>query len=191
MKDFLPELRTIKENSFDGVLCSAVLMHLLEELLFDSVYSIRRVLKENGRLLISVPSDLKYQGNRDGEGRLFNGITLENFQLIFERIGFRLISRWDNDDSQGCQERQWATMLFSLEAVDGSRNLDKIEGVLSKDKKDTTYKLALFRALAELVMTNYISALWLLNGRIILAQHRSICDPNTNTQLIEKKYDEN
>ncbi len=118
-KDALPGLKTISDDAFDGVLCSAVLMHLPEELLFDSVYSIRRIIKENGRLLISVPNDLPYEGNRDKHGRLFNGVTPDNFQLIFERIGFRLINWWDDDDSLGRQERHWATMLFSLETTDG------------------------------------------------------------------------
>lgn len=166
--DSLPDLMTVKDKLFDGVLCSAVLMHLPEELLFDSVYSIRRVLKENGRLLISVPLGLSLNGNRDEEGRLFNGITPENFRLIFERIGFRLISRWDDDDSMGRPGRHWATLLFTLDSTDGVRSLDKIEGILNKDKKDATYKLALFRALAEIAMTSYNSVFWLLDGRVAL-----------------------
>ncbi|PKL18221.1 MAG: hypothetical protein CVV49_07135 [Spirochaetae bacterium HGW-Spirochaetae-5] len=40
---------------FDGILCSAVLMHITDDRLFDAAYCIRNNLKENGRLLISVP----------------------------------------------------------------------------------------------------------------------------------------
>ncbi|MGD9210221.1 MAG: class I SAM-dependent methyltransferase [Desulfobacteraceae bacterium] len=168
-KDALPDLKRIPKESYDGILCSAVLMHLPKELLFDSAYAIRRILKTGGRLLISIPVDSTIENNRDSKGRLFNGVTPENFQLIFERIGFRMISRWDDPDSLGREQRNWVVMLFVLESTDGSRSLDKIEGILNKDKKDATYKLALFRSLAEIAMTHYNSALWLPDGRIAIS----------------------
>jgi hypothetical protein len=37
---------------------------------------------------------------------------------------------------------------------------------LNRDKKDATYKPALFRALAELATTSYHAAVWLPEGRI-------------------------
>ena len=92
-------------------------MHLPEKQLFDASFSIRRVLKENGRLLISIPLEDKTvdpKTNRDKRGRLFNGITPENLQLIFERIGFKLINRWQNDDSFNRDYRKWVTMLFKI-----------------------------------------------------------------------------
>jgi hypothetical protein len=55
--------------------------------------------------------------------------------------------------------------LFVLQG-DGSRSLDKIEGILNRDKKDATYKPALFRALAELATTNYQAAAWLPEGKV-------------------------
>lgn len=52
----LPDLSQFGESEFDGVLCSAVLMHLPEEELFDAVYALRRVLRPGGTLLVSVPA---------------------------------------------------------------------------------------------------------------------------------------
>ena len=52
--DQLPELTTIDADAYDAVLCSGVLMHLPEEQVFDAVYAIRRVLKADGHLLISI-----------------------------------------------------------------------------------------------------------------------------------------
>ena len=115
--DSLPNLAQTDDNEFDGVLCTAVLMHLPEEQLFDASFAIRRVLKENGRLLLSIPLEDKTvdpKTNRDKRGRLFNGITPENLQLIFERIGFKLINRWQNDDSFNRDYRKWVTMLFKI-----------------------------------------------------------------------------
>ena len=167
--DVLPDLKTVKKGKYDGVLCSSVLMHLPEELLFDSIYALRGILKEKGRMLMSVPlpdPTIDEQTHRDPNDRLFNGVPPEKFQLLFERVGFKLINRWDNDDSLGRATRRWATLLFELEQQDGSRSLDRIESILNRDKKSATYKLALFRALAELAMTNYNSAVWLPGGLV-------------------------
>src|SRR5690242_10389507 len=37
--DHLPELHTLRDATFDCVLCSAVLMHLPDEVLFDTVFN--------------------------------------------------------------------------------------------------------------------------------------------------------
>lgn len=168
-KDSLPELKEIPDKSYGGVLCSAVLMHLPKEHLFDASFAIRRILKENGRFLMSVPlydKTIDEKTKRDSDGRFFNGITPENFQLIFERIGFSLIGRWDNDDSLGREHRKWATLLFVLHNSSESRPIDTIESILNRDKKTATYKLALFRALAEIAITNYNLAQWLPGGKV-------------------------
>ncbi len=150
-KDKLPELEQVQDKSYDGILCSAVLMHLPKEQLFDASFAIRRILKDNGRFLMSVPlhdETIDERTGRDTFGRLFNRITPENFQLIFERIGFSMISRWDSDDALGREHRKWATLLFVLRKSRECRPIDTIESILNRDKKTATYKLALFRALA-------------------------------------------
>ena len=50
--------------------------------------------------------------HRDRDGRLFNGVTPENFQFLLEKVGFHRINRWDEDDTLGPKERRWATQLF-------------------------------------------------------------------------------
>jgi len=53
LRDTLPELAQFTDEEVDGVLCSAVLMHVPEAEIFDAVYSLRRVLKPGGRLLLA------------------------------------------------------------------------------------------------------------------------------------------
>ncbi len=171
--DSLPELAEIADDSYDGVLCSAVLMHLPKEELFDAVFAVRRILKEHGRLLLSIPQPVPSTQNsspkthhcpptpnRDSRGRLFSGILPEELKLMLERLGFRLLNRWISDDSLNRAHRKWATMLFELESATGERPIDTIESILSKDVKVATYKLALFRALANIATTNYKAAIW-------------------------------
>jgi SAM-dependent methyltransferase len=43
-------------GEFDGILCSAVLMHVPETELFAVAFSLRRLLRTKGRLLLSVPA---------------------------------------------------------------------------------------------------------------------------------------
>ena len=134
------------------VLCWAVLMHLPEEFLFDEVFNLRRILKPGGRLLISTPLDgptTDPETHREPDGRLFNGVTPENFHFLLEKVGFHRINRWDEEASLGRTGRRCATQLFVLESR-GSRSLDQIEAILNRDKKDATYKPAVLRALAEL-----------------------------------------
>lgn len=166
--DTLPQLVSVPDGSQDGVLCWAVLMHLPEECLFDTAFHLRRILKPGGRLLLSTPlqgPETDPATHRDADGRWFNGITPEQFHFLFEKVGFRRLNRWDDDDSLGRRDRRWATQLLVLEGS-GSRSLDQIEAILNRDKKDATYKPALFRALAELATTSYRAAHWRPDGRV-------------------------
>ncbi len=168
--DQLPELSAIPENEkFDGILCSAVLMHIPQIQLFDSVFAIKNHLKDNGRLLISIPTfypGINSKTNRDSIGRLFNGITPCELILLFERLGFKLLERWDDHDE--LTNAIWSTILFKLDAGNQIRPLDSIESILNKDKKVATYKLALVRALAEIATQNLNAVKWKQNGKVLL-----------------------
>jgi hypothetical protein len=80
-------------------------------------------------------------------------VTPENFHFRLAKVGSRLLNRWDSDDSLGRQGRAWATQLFMLEGQ-ASPRLETIEAILNRDRKDATYKPALFRALAELATSS-------------------------------------
>jgi SAM-dependent methyltransferase len=122
-----PAVRT----PFDGILCSAVLHHFTRPELFGAVFSIKALLRARGRLLISIPllrDDVK--GSRDFHGRLFNGVTPDELELLFERAGFRSIGRWVEGDALE-RGHSWATILLELYSAGSSRPIDHIEAVLS------------------------------------------------------------
>jgi SAM-dependent methyltransferase len=154
----LPDLCSFRDDEFDGVLCSGVLMHVPESRIFDSVYTIRRILKPGGRLLVSIPlrnGDVDPESRRDADGRLFINLPPEKLRLLLERVGFRFIWSKTSEDSLGRESRTWAVMLLAKADGTSNRPLDTVEGVLNRDKKDATYKIALFRALAEIAQTNF------------------------------------
>ena len=113
----LPELDNPFGGEFDGILCSAVLMHVSRESLFDCAFSFKRLLREGGRLLLSVPKERPdiNGSSRDTHGRLFEELPANYLQLLFERLGFREIGRWNTVDSIGRQGYTWLTLLYTLE----------------------------------------------------------------------------
>ncbi len=112
----LPNFEPPFGGDFDGVLCSAVLMHIAESELVPAALSIKRCLKNHGRLLYSVPSkrlDVVTE-NRDANGRLFVPDQSDRLQKIFEQLGFSLISKWNNTDSLGRDSVEWISVSMEL-----------------------------------------------------------------------------
>lgn len=150
----LPALGQPHGGGFDGIVCSAVLMHLSEADLFDAAFALRDALVPRGRLLVSVPLTRRDVGAdaRDAGGRLFTAIDADALQLRLERLGFREIGRDASTDALGREGATWVTQLFEKAQAFGTRPVDQIEGILNRDRKTATYKLALFRALAEIAV---------------------------------------
>ncbi len=171
LPDGLPEDLDCLGGLFDGVVCAAVLQHLPRAALFDSVFSLRSLLRPGGRVLASIPTrrdDLDEEG-RDALRRYFSGVHAGELDLLFQRAGFRTLGRWEDEDSLGRSGVQWATLLFEL-VHDGKgespRPLDRIEGVLRGDKKVATYKLALLRALTDIATTQPRRVRWRADGQV-------------------------
>ena len=156
-----------QNGKFDGVLCSAILQHLPKSQFFDSVYAIKELLKPHGRLLFVVSGDrpgLDDHG-RDEFGRLFTPIVPDELALLLERTGFQCIGRWADTDKLR-RGFTWTTMLFELRSGSLTKPLDMVEAVLNRDKKVATYKLALFRALCDIALTQTHSVQWHQDGRV-------------------------
>ncbi len=148
-------------HQVDGLVCSAVLMHLPENQLFDALLSLRDALKIHGRLLLSIPSNRPGldENYRDGEQRLFQPIEASRMSLLAERLGLRLVSRWGNFDTLHRPDHHWTTLLFEKIRCAG-RPLDRIESILNRDRKVATYKLALLRGLCDLAAADDSSVDW-------------------------------
>ena len=170
----LPMEGQVAGAPFDGVVCSAVLMHVPEADLFDAALSLRQQLRVHGRLLISLPleRDDIVAGHRDRHGRLFVPYRPEFLQLLFERLGFQRVGRWDDQDVLGRPGMRWFSLLFELRSGGPTRAVDQIEGILNRDRKVATYKLALFRALAELAIQEPRCATWRSDGAVGVSVRR-------------------
>ncbi len=164
----LPRTGDAFGGEFDGILCSAVLMHVPDTDLLDAALAIRQLLKSGGRLLLSIPAsrgDL-LSGDRDANGRLFAPYSADEVSLLLERLGFVLISRWESDDALGRSGTSWTTLLLERRSGGQLRPIDQIESILNRDRKEATYKLALIRALAEIATQEARCVVWSGVGRV-------------------------
>ena len=167
----LPKLDLIADAAFDGVLCSGVLMHLPEESIFDAVYGLKRVLQTDGVLVISIPETrpgVDPVTRRDAGGRLFTALPAAKLQLLFERVGFGVEHSETNRDSLKRGDIQWRTFVFRHLGELRNRPLQLVESILNRDQKVATYKLALFRALAEIAQTQPHVADFREDGRVAI-----------------------
>ena len=164
----LPGLSQQLDRKFDGVLCAAILQHIPGEQIFDAAFDMRNLLKPGGRLLLSFPKDRPGIDplGRDEHGRLYTKLNSGSVELLFERLGFLRLGKWEDDDSLGRAGYSWITLLFALQSGEPLRPIDQIEGVLNRDRKVATYKLAPFRALCEIALTNYHLAKWLSDDEV-------------------------
>lgn len=153
---------------YDGILVSAVLMHIPDSELFDAAFAIRERLKTDGKLLVSIPAqrgDVTCGDDRDTAGRLMIMRSPGQVKLLFERLGFTLESEWTSADSLGRKEVAWATLLFRYSGT-APRAIDHIESILNADRKVATYKLALMRALCDTALASWSQARWERGGKV-------------------------
>jgi SAM-dependent methyltransferase len=112
----LPGLAAQIDRKFDGILCAAVFQHIPQEQQYDAAFDIRNLLKPNGRLLLSFPKERPgiNEAGRDENGRLYTTLIPEAVELLFERLGFQRLGRWDDADGFGRPGISWTTLLFAL-----------------------------------------------------------------------------
>ena len=110
----LPDLLRIK-NTFNGIVCSAVLQHIPEINLYESFRRIRELLEDEENFIISFPVNypgIDLETNRDGEGRLFYIHPEEKYSFLIERLVFDLIESFSRDDSLGRDGVRWAVQVW-------------------------------------------------------------------------------
>jgi 2-polyprenyl-3-methyl-5-hydroxy-6-metoxy-1,4-benzoquinol methylase len=81
--DYLPILASFENSQFQNILCSAVLMHLTNDLVENACLRLLHLLKTNGRLIISIRGT-NNQNNRES-GKLYESINIESFGCFFEK----------------------------------------------------------------------------------------------------------
>jgi 2-polyprenyl-3-methyl-5-hydroxy-6-metoxy-1,4-benzoquinol methylase len=108
-----PEESPILRETFPAIVSMAVLMHIPEKDIDETVAQIRRMLAAGGTAFISVSTG-RAEVDKDGRGnggRLFLERPPEDLQRVFEKHGFLLAARYATSDvySRGIT---WHSMVF-------------------------------------------------------------------------------
>lgn len=121
----LPMTRVPFGGNFDGVLCSAVLMHIHEDWFVESWQSILNVLKPNGKVLFSLPSmrPSLLRDRRDNDGRFFENHRSDIVGSLLTSLGFSEIDLGVEATSM-VPDITWTISLFEFTpaSLGGSRH---------------------------------------------------------------------
>ena len=82
-QDYLPDLTTLSENSFDNILCSAVLMHLNKQDVEKACFRLLALLKTNGILIITLRGT--HQADKRENGKLYEEIDIKELCQLFQQ----------------------------------------------------------------------------------------------------------
>lgn len=117
----LPDCQVPFDGQFDGVLCSAVLMHVPLAQQPAAIDFVRRCLKPGGSFLYSVPTrreDALANDQRDAVGRLFVPDVAGGLRTLCEQRGFVCIAQWANADSLGRDGVAWVSVHMKLQPTE-------------------------------------------------------------------------
>ena len=157
-QDSLPNLRTIEKDSVANILCSGVLMHLRREELITAVLNIARILKPDGRLILSYRPSTSI-GDREPDGRLYTTIQPGKLILLLESAGLRVAVSGTQPDAHR-PDIQWNVIVAEKAPENHVRGLERIQSILVQDAKTATYKLALIRAFCLISRTQANLVQW-------------------------------
>lgn len=94
----LPKLEAIADASYDNVLCSAVLMHVPAAALADALTHLVRILRPNGRLVLSLRSS-RDADEREADGRLFTLMTQGALEAALAPLAASILAVEDQPDA--------------------------------------------------------------------------------------------
>jgi SAM-dependent methyltransferase len=110
----LPAPLPFPDEAFDAVLSLATLMHLHRASIADVLAECRRVLRPEGTLALSVPTErpgLDEAGREEG-GRHFTVMDAGVWQRLIGDAGFELVEQWSSADAAGRGGIRWWTAVW-------------------------------------------------------------------------------
>jgi SAM-dependent methyltransferase len=106
------ELSTRNFPPFPAILSVAMVMHLTDDELRECATQLRDLLTADGLLVLQLSIGRGgLSQRRDDAGRLYHERPPEEVQLLFERLGFRLVAREDSPDFMN-RDISWYTLVL-------------------------------------------------------------------------------
>jgi SAM-dependent methyltransferase len=106
----LPDLNMPSEfnHFFDNIVLIAVWMHLPKTLRKESINSLLRVLKPNGKIVLSY----NITNRQDDPERFYENMNQNEIQKDFELFGFKRFNSMISNDKLANREIQWITEAY-------------------------------------------------------------------------------
>ena len=145
LADALPDLPTLGRSgvSFDLIWLSGVWMHLDPSDRPRAFRKLAALLAPKGKLIITLRHgpDLKGQG--------FHPVFEGELEMLGAHHGLQCIHRERTEDALGRDGVSWSTLGFQL-PDDGTGALTMLRSLILRDRRSSSYKLALLRVLCRL-----------------------------------------
>lgn len=142
----LPSLKSIDDNTFDNVFSSAVLQHIPRSELIEAIRNILRISKPGARIILSFRGT-KNLNNREDD-KLYENYQIGQIASIFESFGSHVLIEEISEDLN--RDLIWNTIVCEKVTLDKKSGIERIQDIIQRDSKTSTYKFALIRALCEI-----------------------------------------
>ena len=115
----LPDVPGELPAPFDGIVMSAVIMHIPDDLLPECASKLSSLLKDGGLLIFShcYKRDVGLINDREENGRLFVLRTSRHLADMFGTYGFVLLDVHRGEDKLGRQGIEWETLVLRSGSV--------------------------------------------------------------------------
>ncbi len=102
------------EGGWAGIVCCALIQHIPDNQLFDFFFGALRLLRANGRLLISYPTEHEENTRTytDEFERVYYLRHPQQYESIFLQLGFMNINSANSADNMGRAHTSWNTEIW-------------------------------------------------------------------------------
>jgi SAM-dependent methyltransferase len=169
IQDQLPALPKIDTNSADNIFCCTMLQHLPSQELLSSIHRLVEILKNEGVIVLSWRSS---QNQTDREGnRLFNEFTGQQIRDLLISYGCEILFYQQAFSDKSRPEIPFY-VIAARKKTQALLGIGKVQSIIIRDSKSSTYKFALLRAINEIAQTESYSVRY--EGQQVLVPMRKI-----------------
>ncbi len=151
-EDSLPSLTTAASDSVSNIFCNAVIMHLNDADLVNSVMNCLRILRAGGRALFTFRDP---GTNETDKGRHYSRIPPGRLAELFESLGGKVLLI-----ESEASTHSWHYLVAEKTSLEKKDGIARIQEIITNDNKTASYKLALLRALCDLARDESHTVIW-------------------------------
>lgn len=139
---------------FDAFVAVGLLQHLERASLFQAARLMEAAASPSAVIVLSVPTAHPEDPIGPAPARTFRTRPAESYADLFERFGFSLVEK-SRTEAAGLPESRtpWMNLVF-LRRAERPAARANLTGIIERDRKRSTYKFALLRAVCELNIAN-------------------------------------